>query len=200
MSYSAKSYSEMGAPRVQRGMALISALLLLLVVTMLGVSMFRSYGMQEKIAGNTREKQRAVNAAISAQNYAEWFLSSSGTSSSTVTCTTKVPASAAQVCNAALADFTVIPWAVGAFYTPFTTDQMNGVKAVVSATPTAATVGTYYQTPMFYITDLGQWPVINPKGELYQIDATGWGGTPNAVAVVESTYLVSTPGPLDPNI
>jgi Tfp pilus assembly protein PilX len=27
--------------------------------------------------------------------------------------------------------------------------------------------------------------------ELYQIDAVGWGGTANAVAVVESTYLVT---------
>lgn len=188
------------AARAQRGMALISALLLLLVVTIMAVSMFRSYGMQERIAGNTREKQRAVNAAVSAQNYAEWFLSSSGTASASVTCTTKVPASTPQICNAALVDFTTAPWPVGVWYTPFTTNQSNGVQAVVSATPTATTIGTYYQTPMFYITDLGQWPTVNPKGELYQVDALGWGGTPNSVAVVESTYLISTPGPTDPNI
>lgn len=186
--------------RAQRGMALISALLLLMVVTIMAVSMFRSYGMQEKIAGNTREKQRAVNAAISAQNYAEWFLSSSGTSSPSVACTAKVPANSAQICNAVLADFATVPWNAGVWYTPFTTNQSNGVQAVVSATPTTGTIGSYYSTPMFYITDLGQWPIVNPKGELYQIDALGWGGTPNAVAVVESTYLISTPGPTDPNI
>ena len=40
----------------ERGMALISAILLLLVLTILSVGMFRSFGLQERIAGNTREK------------------------------------------------------------------------------------------------------------------------------------------------
>jgi len=61
----------LAAARAERGMALITGLLMLLVVTIIGLSMFRSYGMQEKIAGNTREKDRALNAAISAQQFAE---------------------------------------------------------------------------------------------------------------------------------
>ena len=40
--------------------------------------MFRSFGMQEKIAGNMREKQRALQAAVSAEQYAEWWLSNTG--------------------------------------------------------------------------------------------------------------------------
>ena len=59
------------AARRQHGMALISGLLVLVVVTILAVSMFRSFGMQARIAGNTREKQRALHAAESAQEYAE---------------------------------------------------------------------------------------------------------------------------------
>ena len=43
----------------QRGMVLVTSLLLLVVVTLLAVSMFRSFGLDEKIAGNLREKQRA---------------------------------------------------------------------------------------------------------------------------------------------
>jgi len=31
-------------------------------------------------------------------------------------------------------------------------------------------------------------------GDLYQIDALGYGGTPNAVAVVESTFVIKTSG------
>jgi Tfp pilus assembly protein PilX len=45
---------------------------------------------------------------------------------------------------------------------------------------------------MFYVTDLGQ-SAAGP-GEVYQIDATGWGGTPDTVAVVESTFLLSPSG------
>src|SRR6267154_1467163 len=60
---------------LQRGMVLVSSLLLLVVVTILAIGMFRSFGLDEKIAGNTREKQRALQAAVSAQQYAEWWLS-----------------------------------------------------------------------------------------------------------------------------
>jgi len=58
----------------QKGVVLISSLLLLLVVTIMALSMFRSFGMQEKIAGNTREKQRALQAAVSTQQFAEWWI------------------------------------------------------------------------------------------------------------------------------
>ena len=51
----------------QRGMALITSILLLIVLTIMALSMMRSYGVQERIAGNTRDKQRAFNAAVSAQ-------------------------------------------------------------------------------------------------------------------------------------
>ncbi len=59
---------------LERGMALISSLLLLLIITILALSMFRSFGSQEKIAGNLREKERALHAAESVQQYAEWWL------------------------------------------------------------------------------------------------------------------------------
>src|SRR5262250_2857874 len=58
----------------QRGIALITSLLLLIIITLLAVSMFRSLGTQEKIAGNLREKDRALHAAESAQEYGEWWL------------------------------------------------------------------------------------------------------------------------------
>ena len=66
----------------QRGVVLVSSLLLLIVVTIIALSMFRSFGIQEKIAGNVREKQRALQAAESAQVYAEvWLTGNAGPSS-----------------------------------------------------------------------------------------------------------------------
>ena len=56
--------------RLQCGMVLITSLLLLVVVTLLAVSMFRSFGIDEKIAGNIRDKQRATAAAESAVVFA----------------------------------------------------------------------------------------------------------------------------------
>jgi type IV pilus assembly protein PilX len=148
--------------------------------------MFRSYGMQEKIAGNVREKQRAFNAAVSAQQYAEWYLTNN-TLPITTTCAAGL-VSTVQICNNPPADFTALPWGTGINFTQFQQDSGNGVSNVVN---TNAQKGTYAQQPTYYITDLGG-AGGGSTGTVYQIDAVGYGGTTNAVAVVESTFLVSS--------
>jgi type IV pilus assembly protein PilX len=72
--------SRPGRATKQRGMVLIISILLLLVVTLLAVAMFRGMGVDAKIAGNVREKQRAVHAALGAEQYAEFWLSSGANS------------------------------------------------------------------------------------------------------------------------
>ena len=77
-------------------MVLVSSLLLLIVVTIIALSMFRSFGIQEKIAGNMREKQRALQAAVSAEVYAEVWLQSNGSwvrmPSTAPACSTRISA------------------------------------------------------------------------------------------------------------
>jgi Tfp pilus assembly protein PilX len=65
------------------------------------------------------------------------------------------------------------------------------VSAVVNST--SPTKATYFGTPLFYVTDLGQSAAAG-AGEIYQIDAAAWGGTGDTVAVVESTYLITPSG------
>lgn len=184
----------------QRGMALITAMLLLVVVTIMALSMFRSYGTQERLAGNTRDKQRAINAAISAQQYAESLLAS-GAAPATGTCPAGLLPSltSGEVCNAVLADFSKVPWTAGNTYTQFTSNQINGVSNVTSAIGTADKAGqsaSYALAPAFYITDLGA-NAGSPPGEVYQVDALGYGGSANTVAVVESTFVIGTNSPRD---
>jgi type IV pilus assembly protein PilX len=197
-------------PSDQHGVVLVSSLLLLLVVTIMALSMFRSFGMQERIAGNVREKQRALQAATSTQLYAEWWLVnsssvplavSSGVASSVdVVCNAVVDANAGngQVCGNTMASagltVTAPPWtAASVTYTP---PQMN-INGVASAT-TCANNDCYYAKPAFYITDLGLLP--NGQGEAYKVDAYSYGLSANAIAVVESTVavgcLVCNPGGL----
>jgi len=172
-------------------MALITGLLLLLIVTIIAVSMFRGFGVEEQVAGNTREKGRALNAAVSAQQYAEWWLVN-GAVPPSVTCGSLVSSDSGQVCSNKLTDYTIVPWqingaAVGVTYTPFAQSQtLTGA----SGTPSQ---GSYFGAPSFYITDLGGSvdPITGNSGELYQIDAYGYGGTKKTVAEVESTYLVT---------
>jgi type IV pilus assembly protein PilX len=173
----------------QRGFVMVTSLLLLVVVTIIAISMFRSFGIQEKITGNMREKHRALHAAESAQQYAEWWLTSGENINQVFNCNALQNANLnqGQVCLNSLptvvADVTAVPWQiagadVGVDYTPPT----------MNVTATSA-VGTYFQTPRFYISLLGA--SASGQGTVYQIDAVGYGGTANAVAVVESTYLVA---------
>jgi hypothetical protein len=47
---------------------------------------------------------------------------------------------------------------------------------------------------VFYITDLGPNAGV-PAGEVYQVDALGFGGQSNTVAVVESTFVIGANTP-----
>ena len=188
------TYSKHRAGSRQRGMALITSLLLLIVVTIMGVSMFRSYGVQERIAGNTRDKQRAVNAAVSAQQYAEYWLSSAAAPAAAV-CTAPVTSTIGQICSNSLLTPATVPWASYVTFNQFTTDTINGsTNQVINGT---AAPGSYFLPPAYYIADLG--PNAGSPGEVYQIDAVGYGGTANTVAVVESTYLITAGTAKDPN-
>jgi type IV pilus assembly protein PilX len=185
----------------QRGVVLVASLLLLIVVTIIALSMFRSFGIQEKIAGNMREKQRALLAAESAQVYAEWWLSTNGTAIS-ANCTTMLNANigqgqicANQITDPALAiDVTSPPYRiggqpVGVWYLPNLTMAISGTTSFSAANVLNP---TYYDKPAFYISDMGKSADATYPGEVYQVDAYGYGGSINTVAVVESTYVVST--------
>lgn len=184
------------APRRQRGVALIAAILILLVITILGMAMFRGYGMQQRIGGNTRDKSRAFHSAMAGQNFAEWYLTQNNgaNAATTATCSKVTDALTDIAANTPLVCINVIPttvaypdtWGAAFTYTP------TGMST------TAGGPGSYAQVPQFYISSLGS-PTggstyKSPIGQtqaLFQIDAAGWGGTPQAVAVVESSYIVS---------
>jgi type IV pilus assembly protein PilX len=185
----------------QRGIALITALLLLLIITLLGLSMFRSFPTQERIAGNVREKERALHAATSAQQFAEWWLVNN-VSTGDVVCAVQAqllnantPVPEGQICSNALytlppqppglvPSVTNVPWGGGLIGT-----QYIPVGMTITGNP-IATAGdqTYASAPVFYIADLGA--AGDAAGEAYQIDAYAYGGSTNTVAVVESIYEV----------
>ena len=172
-----------------RGIALITALILLVVITLLGVTMFRGFTAQERNAGNTREKQRAFEAAESTLRFAErWLIQ--GNSTAPVVCSSLVSAdtSPAQIaiCSNALtsAQSAAVPWKV----------TVGGADLGYSYTPPALSVGTtggtssYVITPRFYISPLG----VDPSGtqQLYQVTAMAQGGNSSSNAVVQSVFAV----------
>jgi len=191
-------------------MVLVSGLLLLLVVTIMALSMFRSFGMQEKIAGNMREKQRAVQASVSTQEYAEWWLTTQSNATravaaqdgpaAAVPCTTTpldANAGTPSICNVASPLSTVLgvspaTWpnlaasnpgaAGGVYYTP------PGFNYTGNST-NASVADIYYGRPRFYIQDAVS-ITSGYSGEMFLIDAFSYGESSNSVAVVESTVAI----------
>jgi type IV pilus assembly protein PilX len=189
-------------PARQQGMALVAALLLLVVITILGVTMFRSYGLTERIAGNTRERERALAAAMSTQDHAEFYLNGNKGANSVQNqdCSSLGQATleaAVMVCtNALTGNVAQVPWAHSFTYTP------------PGMTIGTGGAGTFTQAPQFYITFLGaangsNQAYSNQSGQnasVFLIDTVAWGGAGNTVAVVESGYKVMTAySPTDPS-
>ena len=173
-----------------RGIALVTALILLVVITLLGVTMFRSFIIQEKNAGNTREKQRAFEAGESTLRYAErWLIQGNGTAPGN--CNSLVSAdtalSSVVICSNALtsSQAATVPWKV----------TTNGADVGYSYTPPALSVGmtggtaSYVITPRFYLSSLG----LDPSGinQMYQVTAMARGGDSSSNVVVQSVYSVA---------
>lgn len=187
-----------------RGIVLIAALAVLLMLTLLSIGMFRSLGLGGRIAGNTREKAHACAAAQSALQGAEsWLASGSATAAALCNGVSSIP----QVCTGAVSQqtFYTAPWSFGTTFVPPSVTVNGTTSAEVTTNVVSGTLpqtqATYlYADPQYYITVLGPDPgQINAT--LYQVTALGYGGSPSAVAVVQSVYSVSAttssiaPGP-----
>jgi type IV pilus assembly protein PilX len=176
------------APAREQGIALVTSLLLLIIITILALSMFRSFGTQQKIAGNVREKERALHAAESAQQYGEWWLlqnNNTAVGSSQCAAGTLIASpTVGQICNQTMQqqniNLLIVPWAIQTVYTP--QNMLLLGQAAVAGNP------PYFNTPGFYIADRGV--AADGAGEAYQIDAYAYGSAANTVAVVESVYEV----------
>jgi type IV pilus assembly protein PilX len=190
----------------QRGVVLISAILLLIVMTLLALGMFHSFGIQELIAGNVREKTRALQSAEAAEQYAEMWLTAPGNVlSNSVDCSTTnlVAYSATAVPYICMKPLNVIddalnastvPWTVNNVEVGFTffpgantgagTGLTNTGDMIVSTT---AGSNSYYQAPRFYIGVVS----YSAIQALYRIDAWNYAATTMTPAVVESNYVVT---------
>lgn len=182
----------------ERGIALVTSLLLLIIITILALSMFRGFGTQEKIAGNIREKDRALHAAETAQQFAEWWLLQ-GNNIAIGATPCAAPAVSAntnpgQICNQTLqtalgfaagtpVTSVPLPWTMGLTYTPPNMSTTPGVNGGPNGQDPP-----YFAAPGFYIADVG--PANDGAGEAYQIDAYGFAGSSTTIAIVESTYEV----------
>ena len=195
-----------GRPHMRRqaGMVLITTLLLLVIVTLLALSMFRGMGLENRIAGNTLAKQRALQAATSAQQYAEQWLVNNVTAYPAIDCsanpgaTVTAPTICSNILSNSVTSVTAVPWSIGSTQVGHSYNPTNSSgSSYFNVTSTGGT-DAYEAAPVFYISQLGQ-DATYSNGVDYRIDAWSYAGTARTVAVVESTYRIRyisrAPGP-----
>jgi type IV pilus assembly protein PilX len=181
--------TKLGRGPRQHGFALITTLMILIMLTLLGVSMYRSFGLQEKVAGNTREKERAFQLAQNTLAYGEWLLLN-GNPATGVTCTKSTAVTSTddmQVCNTPLttpADPST--WTTAQTYTPPSVLVAAG-GGTATGTNNVADIN-YATTPKLYMNYLG----TSGSQAMYQVTASASGGVSTTQAVVKSVYAISS--------
>lgn len=174
-------------PRRQGGFVLVTGLLFLVVLTLLGLAMFRSTGLMDRISGNARDKQRAFEASESALQYAEFWIGNGGGGVGTA-CNTLASGDTVaniHVCSNALTTGyqNTVPFTAGFTYTPPNLVAPGGGGLAASGDV------NYQALPGFYIENLGMAP--NGISTVYQVTAYAQGGSADTVSVVRSVYQVT---------
>lgn len=170
----------------QHGIALVSAMLILVMLTLLALSMFRGFGLQQKIAGNVLEKSRAFEAAQSALLYGEFWLSENLVANTGVPCTTTITIASdadMRVCDTPLATPSdPASWGGGSTYTPAGMQVKAGGGAILNSNSNPDI--NYASAPALHIAYLGLGP--NGVDALYAVTGVGYGGSNTSAAVVQS--------------
>ena len=174
----------------QGGVALIASLIIMLLMTIVALSVYRNNILIEKMTGDTREKQRALQAANDALQYAEWWIRTSsvakltpaacnttagGTTPVLQVCTKAAPRTAASITNLQM-------------YDGYVPAGMN----VLAGGGTLANGDVYYtRGPAIWISTIpGQYFGSNLGQTLYQVTAVGYGGNVGTQAVVQSIFTI----------
>lgn len=178
-------------PHAQQGFVLVTGLLFLVVVTLLGLALFRSSGLMERLSANSRDKQRAFETAQAALQYGEWFLGNGAATAKTACNTTTGKTTATiHVCSETLSpardDIAAMAWAPNAFAYP----QPNVTVLAGGGLTAAGTDINYQARPGVYVEDMGL--MKDNKSELYQVTAYGYGGNADTLSIVRSTYKVTS--------
>lgn len=174
--------------RKESGFVLIASLLMLVVMTLLAVSMYHNFTIQENIASNTKEKGRSFQLAQSTLQYAEYVLVHNAASlPSSVNCASGTVFTTLTICSNA---YSITNPTSSTGVTSLAAYQAyTGMQPAITISTTSS-ADSYYANPQYHFQYLGAAP--GGGGQIYQVTALSYGSTPNAVAVVQSTYQLST--------
>lgn len=174
-------------PENQKGFVLVMALVFLVLLTIIGVTAMNTTSLEEKMAGNMKDRNLAFQAAETALLAAERWYETQSTKPVFPDTTHGLYVTDS---TAAVANWDAISW------------NTNVVTFPCSPTTTSSCgsgVAKVNSQPKYIIEDLGELPeekgsIVSPtdyKGKgrtMARITARGTGGTDAAVSMVQSTY------------
>lgn len=201
----------MSARLLPRGYILITSLVFLLVLTLLGVALLTGVTLEETMAHNMREKQRAIAAASAAARGVENYLAQvpvlpipgANPPASPTALAVYTPAAVSSLDLAANASWRPaagysIEDTAGAPYATWPFDDPNVYGTGVSV---GGTTIEYAEAPQLIVQQLPTTPLtgdnlaaigasygVTPVPPTYLITAWATGGSPHAVAVIQETY------------
>jgi type IV pilus assembly protein PilX len=171
-----------GRRPAERGFILVVGLLFMLVLMLLSASMFRSFTSQEKIAGNTMDKQRSFEVAQGALQSAENWLNA-GSAGAATACSG--PLTTLTVCSNPITWALNDTWSSGYTYTR-TGLTVNAAGGLVSAGGDV----NYNAAPGVYVYYVGL--TADGQGSLYQVTANAAGANGDTHTVVQSTFRMQS--------
>lgn len=162
-------------PHQQAGAVLIISLIMLLLMTIIGISSTQSTGLEEKMAGNVRDKNIAFQAAESALKVAEARLNQTPAPTGETTPPT-FDGTKGYYASTAIPAVTT-----DAFWATATNSHDLGVD-----------IPGINQRPRYVIQDMGPATSVSCPAPCsrhnYRITVRATGGTTNAVVILESIY------------
>jgi len=176
-----------GARRQQAGFTLVVGLLFLLLLTILGVTSMTTSSLQEKMAGNLRDQDNALQAAESALRSGELNVSAKWQSSGTkpqpdINCT------AGNVCAAGLVQYNNTTW-----WNTHSTEYGTSSQEIAS-------VGGISVEPRFIVEEAqilkptldpgNSYGRKNPYTAVYKVYSRASGTTTLSNVILEETYRV----------
>lgn len=162
------------------GFVLISSMLILVILTLLSVSMARSFWFQEQMGGNAREKARAFSAAQAALQYAEIWLQKNA-SKTPVNCGTAAGEISIRICTDAPGDLSKVPLDTRTSI-PLTYINVSSSGGLTSGD------ANFYANPGVHIRFLYSTP--DGSVNFYRITAYGYGSNRSAMATTQSFFEV----------
>lgn len=164
--------------RRQRGVALITGLIFLVVLTLLGIAAARMASLEERMSGNMRDRSLAMQAAEMTLRVAEQDIMTSGRVSGL---TNFVAACTNGLCYNGIAGYATPIWS---------TVSMTAAPSVAYNTyvPAAAPINGLSAWPRYLIEGMRKTPPGGGEDFYYRITVRAQGANPNTVVWLQEIF------------